>query len=336
MTDRVIEGTAGRSDLWRGARRLALLGAVLVLVVFTVFVVNQVAQVVDLADRTSPVLGDIVLWALVAVLAALVLAPLVLYLRLPAPLRPPATDEGPEFEEHLAALRKRLARNPHVDGSPQTRAEIEEALATLAGLADAAARAEAGRVFLSTAISQSGRLDTFVVLGANLRLVYRIARIYLQRPTLRDMTYLYGNVAATAFVAGEIDDLDISEQMEPIIASTFGGMAGMVPGLGVAANVLTASVLSGATNAYLALRIGHIARRYCGSLVIADRRGIRRSASAAAAGSLAQIVASGSGRLVKAMGKATASRATGAVSGLFRRGRRDEEADPHTPGAGPE
>jgi len=165
-------------------------------------------------------------------------------------------------------------------------------------------------VFLSTAISQSGRLDAFVVLGANVRLVFRIARIYLQRPTLRDMAYLYANVAGTAFVAGEIDDIDISEQMEPIVASTMGGLAGAGPGLGAAANIPTASVLSGAANAYLSLRIGHIARQYSGSLVIADRRRVRRLASSSAAAaaavaapSLAAIVGSGSSRSVKAMGR---------------------------------
>ena len=311
--------------LWAGARKVAVIAAIGVILTFTVFVVNQVAQVVALADKASPVFGTVLLWTLVAIFALLVLWPIVTYLRLPPPLRPPATDAGPEFEDHLAALRVRLHKNPYVEGSPQTREEIETALHTLGSHADAAAKEVAGQVFLSTAISQSGRLDAFVVLGANIRLVLRIARIYVQRPTLRDMTYLYANVAGTAFIAGEIDDMDISEQMEPIVASTMGGLAGAVPGLGAAANILTASVLSGAANAYLALRIGHIARQYSGSLVIADKRKVRRSASASAAASLASIVGSGSSRLVKAMGKATASRATGALVNLFRFGRKDDD-----------
>lgn len=321
--------------IWSGARRAAVVIALLVIVVFTVFVVNQVAQVVELADRVHPVFGTIVLWALIGALTLLVVAPVVMYLRLPPPLRPPATAIGPEYEEHLSALRVRLARNPYVEGSPDTREEIEAALVTLARHADAAARQTAGQVFMSTAISQSGRLDAFVVLGANIRLVLQIARIYVQRPTLRDIAYLYANVAGTAFIAGEIDDIDISEQMEPIVASTMGGLAGAVPGLGAAANILTASVLSGAANAYLSLRIGHIARQYSGSLVIADRRRVRRSASAAAAASLAQIVATGSGRLVKAMGRATASKATGALANLFRLGRKADD-DPDISGSGPE
>ena len=332
MTTQTVTPLEPARSVWSGARRALLVVAALVVIVFTVFVINQVAQVVDLADRVDPLFGTIVLWTLIAVLAALVLAPLVVYLRLPPPLRPPSTDTGPEFDDHLAALRSRLARNPYVEGTPQTREEIETALATLGDRADAAARQTAGQVFMSTAVSQSGRLDAFVVLGANLRLVLRIARIYVQRPTLRDITYLYANVAGTAFVAGELDDIDISEQMEPVIASTMGGLAGVIPGLGAAANLLTASVLSGTANAYLSLRIGHIARQYSGSLVIADKRKVRRSASAAAAGSLAAIVGSGTSRLVKAMGKATASTASGALAGLFRFGR-SSDPTPHRPGA---
>jgi len=328
--------TAASDGMWAGARRLAVIAAGLVLILFVVFAINQVSQVVDLADRVNPLFGTIVLWSLIAILTVLVLTPIVMYLRLAPPLRPPADDTGPEFEAHLDALRSRLSRNRLVEGSPQTREEIEAALAGLGSRADDAAREVAGAVFLSTAISQSGRLDAFVVLGANVRLVSRIARIYYQRPTLRDMLYLYANVSATAFVAGEIDDLDISEQLEPIIAGTMGGLAGVVPGLGTAANLLTSSVLSGTANAYLALRIGHISRRYCGSLVIADRRRLRRSAAAAAAASLGQIVTVGSGRLIKAMGKATASRATGALANLFRFGRKGEDGTTDIPPDGPQ
>jgi len=336
MTTQATTPPDTTGGIWAGVRKAAVVISLLVMIIFTVFTINQVAQVVDLADRVNPLFGTIVLWTLIGALTLLVLAPVVMYFRLPPPLRPPSSDTGPEFEDHLTALRTRLARNPYVDGSPDTREEIEAALVTLASHADAAATETAGQVFLSTAISQSGRLDAFVVLGANIRLVLRIARIYVQRPTLRDITYLYANVAGTAFVAGEIDDLDISEQMEPIVASTMGGLAGVIPGLGTAANILTASVLSGAANAYLSLRIGHIARQYSGSLVIADKRRVRRSASAAAAGSLAQIVASGSGRLVRAMGRATASKATGTLANLFRFGRKDNDRVTDIPGTEPE
>ncbi len=105
-TDTIDAGDCKR--LWAGARRLAVIAAVMVLILFVVFVINQVAQVVDLADRVSPRFGTIVLRALIVILVILLPAPVVMHLRLAPPLRPPADDTGPEFEEHLDAPRTRL------------------------------------------------------------------------------------------------------------------------------------------------------------------------------------------------------------------------------------
>jgi len=43
------------------------------------------------------------------------------------------------------------------------------------------------------------------------------------------------------------------------------------------------SVFSGAANAFLTLRVGIIAKRYCASLVLAERWAIRRAATVEAA-----------------------------------------------------
>ena len=91
-------------------------------------------------------------------------------------------------------------------------------------------RDSAAAVFVSTAISQSGRLDTVFVLTAHFRMVWRIACVYSQRPALRDLINLYANVAATAFVAGELDEAEIGEQIEPILSSALGAVSLSVPG----------------------------------------------------------------------------------------------------------
>ena len=44
-----------------------------------------------------------------------------------------------------------------------------------------------------------------VVLAAQSRMTWTLARLYYQRPRLRELAYLYGNVAATAFVTAEIE-----------------------------------------------------------------------------------------------------------------------------------
>ncbi len=69
--------------------KIALLLALFVLVAFTVFVVNQTVSVVRLAGEIGPEAGTAVLTALLLVYATLLLVPLIVYLRLAAPRRPP-------------------------------------------------------------------------------------------------------------------------------------------------------------------------------------------------------------------------------------------------------
>ncbi len=302
-------------------RRITALMAALVLVVFVVFVINQTAQVVRLAEDVHGLAGDAVLIGLLAVYAVLLAMPLWMYFRLPPPIKPPEVESGPEYEAHLDRLRKRLGGNlllGEVDLSDRT--ALERAVAELDAHALEAVREAAAQVFLSTAISQSGRLDTFVVLSANSRLVWRIARTYYQRPTLRDMWHLYANVAGTAFMAGELDDVDVSEQVQPIVTSVVGSLGTLVPGLQVATSLVVNSVLSGSTNAFLTLRVGAIAQQYCAPLVATDRRRIRKLATARAAGMLGGIVSAGSRNVVKAVAKASRDR-------LLRRGAEADQVE---------
>ena len=88
------------------------------------------------------------------------------------------------------------------------------------------------------------------MLGAQSRLILQIARIYYQWPTLRDLISLYSNVAATAFVAGELEDMDIAEQILPIVAAAFGSAAGAVPGSARQRRVFIDPVTTGAENAF--------------------------------------------------------------------------------------
>ena len=303
--------------MYNTVRNVALAVSGVILLFFVLFVVNQTAQAVALADRVSPAFGTAVLWFLVGLYAAVVLAAAVFFLRLPKPLAPPATETEPEFSRHLEALRKRLAANPRLRGHDLSdRAGIEKALEDLGRECDAVIRDSAAAVFVITAVSQSGRLDTLFVLTAHVRMVWRIASIYAQRPALRELLHLYANVAATAFVAGELDEAEIGEQVEPILSSALGAVSLSVPGMQAAASIVITSILTGAANAFLTLRVGIIARRWCGSLVAADRRALRRSATAEAAKLLGQIVGNGTARISRALWAASKGKVGGAFSGL--------------------
>lgn len=298
-------------------RNVALAASAVILFFFVLFVVNQTAQVVGLADRVSPAFGTAVLWFLVGLYAALILAASVFFLRLPKPLVPPETEMEPEFSRYLDALRTRLAANPRLKGFDLSdRAGIESALASRGRECDVIIRDSAAAVFVSTAISQSGRLDTVFVLTAHVRMVWRIASIYNQRPALRELVRLYANVAATALVAGELDEAEISEQIEPILSSALGAVSLSVPGMQAAASIVVTSILTGAANAFLTLRVGIIARRWCGSLVVDERRALRRTATAEAARLLGSIVKSGTARISRGLWDASKDKVGGAFSGL--------------------
>jgi hypothetical protein len=301
----------------RTIRTVVLLASGAVLLSFGILVVNQTAQVVQLVEKIDPTLGSITLWTLVIAYAGLLGVPVVLFIRLPSPLLPPESEDCPAFETHLKRLGERLASSPHLTGHVLCdRPGIEAALRVLDGKADQIVRETASSVFLATAVSQSGRLDGLLVLAAQSRMVWQLAHLYHQRPTLRDLTHLYANVAGTAFVAGELQDLDLGEQVEPVLSAAIGALGASLPGFQVAGSILANCVLSGSANAFLTLRVGLIAKRYCGALVIEPKASLRRAATTEAAGHLGAIVADGSARLTKAIWRASADKFGGAVSGV--------------------
>lgn len=275
--------------------------AILTIVGFAVILVNQSFQLVQLADRLHPVAGVVVFWSIIAIFAVCVAVPLFTLVTLPAPLVPPEEAEGPEHERHITQLKKRLAKNPHVEGAPAEIVEVEAALRQLDLVADLRTKSAASRVFMTTAISQNGSLDALLVLAAQSKLVLEIARIYYQRPTVRDMIYLYSNVAATAFIAAEIEDIDLSEQVQPIMAAVLGSSVAAVPGMSAAAGLFVNSVTTGAGNAYLTLRVGIITRHYCRSVVKPERKSIRHSAAMQAARLLGGIAREGAASVAAAI-----------------------------------
>lgn len=300
--------------------KLAVFGTVLAAVSFAVIVINQSAQLVALAGSMHPVGGRALLWALVVFYAICVVVPALIWLRLPRSVVPPETDAGPEFDRHVAGLRRRLGANPYVrERSLQTRAEIEAAVKHLDGVADELAKQAASRVFLATAVSQNGSLDALLVLGLQSRLVWGIAHVYRQRPSPRELGWLYANVVTTAFVAGEIEDMDLSQQIQPVVQNALGAAVGSVPGLQAAGTVVVSSIVTGTANAFLTLRVGVVARRYCGSMTRPDKRSLRRYAFAEAAAMLGAIVATGAGKVAGAIAKASGRTVTKTVSGIGAR-----------------
>ena len=306
--------------MWGRWSRIAFALLALGAVVFGGLVVNQTAQLVSLAAALHPDLGTAVLGVLLAVYAVCLLVPLILLLRLPKPLQPPPVDEGRAFERHLRALGRRLEGNERAGPGPfRTREEIEAGLERLGARADDVARRSGSEVFITTAVSQHGSLDALVMLGIQAKMIWRIAHLYHQRPGLRELVHLYANVGATAFIAGELEDLDVGDHVQPVVSGVFGSVAGSVPGLQTASTVFVTSVLGGATNAFLTLRVAMIAKQHCAALTSRPRRSLRRAAVVQAGTMLGGIVRTGARRVSGALLTASGRTVSGTARHLGRR-----------------
>src|SRR3954470_6372874 len=203
-----------------GIRKIIIGLLILLTVCVVALVITGLTSLISLADRIHPVAGAIAFWAVVLSAAFFALYCAIAYARLPSALVPPAETAGPKHDAYLKALRARLRANPRTRGmSIQTDEEIGSAIAVLSAEADMVVRRTASTVFLSTALMQNGRLDTLILLFTQIQMVTRIARIYVQRPSPRELLRLYANVGGTAFVASSLESLDLGEMVAPLAVS---------------------------------------------------------------------------------------------------------------------
>jgi Domain of unknown function (DUF697) len=281
-------------------RRIVIVLAVTTTVCVVSVIIAGVASLVSLADRIHPVAGTIVFWVVCLAAGFFALYYAIAYTRLPAALGPPEEDSGPKYDAYLQTLRARLSVNPRTRDLPVvTKEEIEKAIGHLSTQADFVVRRTASTVFLSTALMQNGRLDGLIVLFTQIQMVARIARIYVQRPSPRELVRLYANVAGTAFVASGLESLDLGEMVAPLAVSVVPALKGGIPGLSGISALLVKCVSNGAANAFLTLRVGEVARRYCELTSKCPPELIRKSATAAAVQHLGRIVRENGALVVK-------------------------------------
>ena len=274
-----------------GARKIVITLVVLTTVCVLSLIVGGVTSLISLADRIHPVAGSVVFWTIVLAAGFFAFYCVIAYARLPAALIPSAETSGPKHEAYLQALRARLAANPRTRDLPLvTLAEIEAAVGQLSNEADKVVRRTASTVFLSTALMQNGRLDGLVVLFTQIQMVNRVARVYVQRPSPRELMRLYANVAGTALIAGGLESLDLGEMIAPLATSVVPALKGGIPGFSGISALLVRCISNGAANAFLTLRVGEVARRYCALTSRCSPDAIRKSATAAAVHHLGRIV----------------------------------------------
>ncbi|MTI22445.1 DUF697 domain-containing protein [Fulvivirga sp. RKSG066] len=284
----------------RYIKRIGLPLAVGLLLIFLLFAANQLIALYANLSTINEWLAITVTSLLTLTVFILFSLPFVLILKLPSSI---SYEERPDV--YKKKLLQRLSKNKRIKKASlnvHQPEDLEKALAILDKEAQQVIKQTATSVFLTTAISQNGKLDALTVLITQSRMVWKVAHIYWQRPTVKDMLRLYGNVAAAGLVASEIEDIDISRQVEPVINALLKSPGRSIPVVGHAAHIITDSLLEGSTNAFLTLRVGIITQNYCGALnPDIDKRKLRKNAFVEASGLLKTLVVESSGKVVKSV-----------------------------------
>jgi hypothetical protein len=298
-------------------KRIFIPISLLVIAAVALILVRETREVVALVTAIHPLMGQMLLWFLLALYALCILVPIVTFLRLPRGLLPPSADDVDAQKAYLEKLARRLRTNKNLINREVTPETVEVALTELGQLAHRRTVEAATIVFVSTAVSQSGRLDGLMVMVTHCRLVWQIAHLYWQRPALSDLLSLYSNVAAAAFVAQNIEDMDLSEVIEPVLAPILANsVVSAIPGFAQVAALVAQSCVDGTVNAFLTLRIGCLASGYCGSMIKPSTRSLRRTAAVQAAGMLSSVAKDGAERVGAAMWDAAKRTSVGTASGL--------------------
>lgn len=120
-------------------------------------------------------------------------------------------------------------------------------------------------IFMTTAISQNGRLDAIAVITINLRLIKELVTKCGFRPSYPALGRLSFNVLTSAIIAESLEDMKFSELFPQ---SSMNALA-EIPFL----KTITGSLAQGSGNALLCLRVGIICRNY----LVMNLKGIPRS-----------------------------------------------------------
>lgn len=272
-------------------KRICVIVGILLLSLFVVYLLGAVSVLADLAARIHP---DLAIWAVLFCLALIGIAAWYAaapFFR-PAALTLSASPDEAELQAYKLELLKRLRDNAFLQQQGITvtgEQDVEKALAALQCKADDEIRSAAKQVFLGTAVSQNGKLDSLIVLALLARLVWRISALYNQRPSPSELVSLYSNVAVTSFLAAGMEDMGGEEAMSSIIGPAVASSAlGALPGAEAVATTITTSLVDGSANALLTLRTGILARNFVsGALSVGG--GNRRIATAEALSMLADI-----------------------------------------------
>jgi len=231
------------------------------------------SSVLDLGERISQI-SPYLAYAFYAVAAGLfillVIRPIIIVLASPTFSMDTLFDEQANAKKNYH-MYKKVAQNLVKDSflSDEQETSISESLSdplalkvVLSKVFDDTIKKELNKiiighaetVFLSTAISQNGRLDLAAVLIVNLRLIKELVVKCGFRPSYASLGRLSVNVMSAAVIAESLEGIDLNE----LFPSKGLQALNEIPFL----KILTGSLAQGVGNALLSLRVGIICRNY--------------------------------------------------------------------------
>ena len=159
-------------------------------------------------------------------------------------------------------------------------------------------------IFYHTAISQSGRLDTMVLLGKQIALINNMADLYYPHAKAKVLPSLYADVIEAALRPSDREQLNLGSQIGPALIGA--SIVGAIPGANLVSILISDAVVQGSSNALITLRIGLLTRRFFhrslegGSV---DREAERHAVNQEAADMLEPLVSAASSALARIIWK---------------------------------
>ncbi len=296
---------------WNDLKRIFQWGMYAIGIILAIFIINQFILLYQLLHNIHPYLA-------IGIVSLLIIAFIMMIYKIYQQFKAAPdvlTLDDDASEEDILAYQKQvysqLKKNAHLqdlewDDEGNITEQIDQGLQHLQTLTNPIIQENANAIFLTTAISQNGSLDSLVVLYTLLRMVWQIARIYGTRPSLQSLFKLYLQVASVILMARAIEDIDLIEyQIEPIITSVLGeSVVSAVPGMIPIANLVVSSILEGAVNSFLTLRVGIITQDFLTSQTPVNKNDVRHDATIRALPKLKLVVKDNAGHIVKTIGRA--------------------------------
>lgn len=310
------------NEMTKVFRKVGLFLGIILGIVLLLFIINQFVLFYNLLFGIHPYLGIGLTGLVVLLLAYLLIRIAIYWIKQPKILVLPEDPSPEEYDEYMDSMIKILKHNSNLsafnwdDEALSKEQKVTSAFEILDDLSFPIIKENANSVFLTTAVSQNGSLDSIFVLISLIKMTWNLSKVYQTRPSIKSMGKLYIQIASVVFMARSIEDMDlIEDQIEPIIGSLISeSLAAAVPGLKSISTLIFSMIMEGSINAFLTLRVGIAAQAYLGMEVPQSKARIRRSSSIKAVGYMGAVLKDNASEVIKSIGRAAKNSGSKTIS----------------------